>query len=331
MGQIFDRPGVTPPQFIEALPAGLWTPKQLNDAAAAMSAVQEEDKGEGAKPESGLGAEVDEKYPELTALALKLKEVREYGKSSESHAAAIRDAMSNPNDESKLTDALKDLSPSVDVIAGWYDAGEALAGLVPRLAADVEKEMAKDARGASGVGTRAMCIVLTFMLEFDAAKMSTPSVQNDFSFVRRAQNKNAALTANILDPNKASVCSMFIAQSSPMIARVATELDSTTALKIAKVASCCANACSDKRLDPGQRDVALSAMTAAFVLYDRAAKTPGGAFGSQSPVNAKRVATAIRKFAEQGDRLNVFFGAFMYSTVNYSKAASTAVQNIVDR
>mmetsp|Transcript_9858 Transcript_9858/g.32111 ORF Transcript_9858/g.32111 Transcript_9858/m.32111 type:complete len:310 (-) Transcript_9858:131-1060(-) len=309
MGQIFDRPA-PPEKFLEALPSGLWS---------------DENGG------SSVLAEFEEKYPELQTLGAKLREVRDYGKASEAHAAAIRDAMSYPNDESKLVNALKDLNPSVDVIAGWYDAGENLAALVPRLAADVERDLGDKAPGQS-TSIKAMMCVLSFMLEFDSAKMSTPSIQNDFSFVRRAQNKNASLTSNILDPNKASVCSMFIAQSSPMIARVAAEIDVPTAVKIAKVASVCAVACSDKRIDPGQRETALAATTAAFVLYDRAAKNPGGAFAASSPVNAKRVATAIKKYAaDTPDRLNVLFGAFMYSTVNYSKAASTAVQNIVDR
>ena len=309
MGQIFDRPA-PPPQFVEAIPDNSW---------------------EEPERENGAWAEVDEKYPELQSLAVKLREVRDYGTHAETHAAAIRDAMSFPNDEGKLVQALKDLSPSVDMIAGWYDLGEEMGAFVPRLAADVEKELTDMKAGGSTCGTKAMMCVLAFMLEFDAAKMNTPSIQNDFSFVRRAQNKNASLTAGILDANKASVCSMFIAQSSPMIARVAQELDSASGVKIAKVASACAYAASDKKINAAQRDVALSAMTSAFVLYDRCARNPGGAFNPKSPVSAKMVATAIRKHAQPDPRLNVLFGAFMYSTVNYAKAASTAVQNIVDR
>jgi len=311
MGGIWSDRAMTP-QFLGALPTNEWL----------------EADGENPYALAEKGDDAVEYAKEMGPLPTKLREVQNYG--TEAVAGAIRDAMSYPNDETKLTAALTDLGPSVDCIAGWYDAGESLGELIPRLANDVEKEFEANDPSRKAASIQAVVRVLGFILEFDAAKMGTPSIQNDFSFVRRAQNKNAALTSGILDPNKASVCSMFIAQSSPMVARVADALDTSSATKIAKVAHVLSVAASDKRTDPKQRDACLTAMTAAFVLYDRAAKNFGGAFGPASPVNAKRIATAIRKFAPE-QRLNVLFGAFMYSTVNYSKHASQAVQNIVDR
>ncbi|KAJ8601237.1 hypothetical protein CTAYLR_003241 [Chrysophaeum taylorii] len=264
-------------------------------------------------------------YPEVGLMATALEEVKVYGATS--HESAIRAAMTTPSDDSLLVAALDELGPSVRQIVGWHDLGEQLAITIPQLLEDFDEVALKHAPGDHLPAVRALALMLGFLLDFDLAKLSTPSIQNDFSFVKRAQRKHPTL-----DASKGGAVSMFIAQSSPMIARIAISIDAHRTKSLATVATLCCAALGDKRLPATKVSACLTIMTSAFVLYDRAAKAPGGAFGSSSLVSARKVAYAIKKHAASDPlRLSTLYSAYRYTTLNYNANASTTIRNVVER
>lgn len=272
----------------------------------------------------------DPDFPELESMARALHEVRSYGQAD--HRAAIVAAMQAPSDDDKLAEALEALAPSVRQIMGWHALAEGLADSLPRLLARFDEAAIKHSAGEHLRSVRALATMLAFFVDFDAAKLSTPSIQNDFSFVKRASTKAPQLTQHLVEPAAANTISMFIAQSSPMIARMALAVDAAKQTRsLAAVAGLCCAALGDKRLPADKVPGCLGAMTTAFVLYDRALKSPGGAFASASLVSARKVANAVRKHANDQRRLDILFGAYRYTSLNYASTASSAVRNIVER
>lgn len=221
-------------------------------------------------------------------------ELEEYG----DHQELIRTATNDPSGRMKT--ALEYLKPSIDAIVGWYELSERLASTIPGM--------------LDNDGT--LVEQLAFLIDFDSKKQLKPSIQNDFSFVKRA---------NAVDSRNAGLVSMFIAQSSPMLLRVAAELSPRHAQRLSSISSLCCAALADKRLPPQSRPKCVSAMTAAFILYDRI--EPGGAFSKNKKL-ARKVATAIQKHATHPPSI---FGQFRYTTLGYNDKASTAVKKIVEK
>lgn len=243
---------------------------------------------------------------EMPAVGSALEAVKSYP----NHADAIRLAM---QDDAHVAAALTALTPSIGSIVEWYELSGILSEQLPKGLANLKED------------ARTVCIILKFILDFDSTKMTTPAIQNDLSFVRRAQSKGAI---GIIDATQANLVSMFIAQSSPMLARLAADLDAASLKALATVAALCCAALSDKRLPLEKRETCLVVMTSAFVLYDRASKTPAGAFARDVPFNPRKIALAIKKHGR--DRTHVLLGAYRYTTLNFAQHAPTSVRNIVD-
>lgn len=294
-----------------------------------------------ALPVSGDVAE-DTEFPELAEIVSALREVQDYATAQ--HSDVIRAAMSSPSDAAKLDKALEAMEPSTQTIVGWYELAEKLSKRIPRLLSQIDEAAIKHATADHNSSVQALASMLSFLLHFDSAKSVTPSIQNDFSFVKRSLAKPYA--RHLLDPNVASAVSMFIAQSSPMIARVAIAIDAPQARVLALITSLCCAALGDKRLPSSKVDGCLATMTSAFILFDRSHKAPGtrracrvvlitsvfagGAFAT-SLVSARKVANAIRKHANEPTRLDLLIGAYRYSTLNYASSASSSVRSVVER
>lgn len=223
-----------------------------------------------ALPVSGEVAE-DAEIAEVAEIASALREVQDYAATQ--HTEVIRAAMSSPSDASKLDKALEAMEPRAQLVVGWYELAEKLSKRIPRLLGEIDEAAIKHASPEHNSSVRALASMLSFLLQFDSAKSATPSIQNDFSFVKRSLAKPSA--RHLLDPNVASAVSMFIAQSSPMIARVAIAVDAPQARVLASIASLCCAALGDKRLPSTKVDGCLATMTSAFILFDRSHKAPG--------------------------------------------------------
>jgi len=277
-------------------------------------------------------------YPEVAALETTMAEIRGYNEAQEARNAAIRAAMAAPDNDAALVAALRTLKSRVSRVGAWHDLAEQLASLLPRLLVAFEAELAEKRFAAA---TRALSRILAFVVAFDSAKIATPGIQNDFSFVKRAASKAPRAAAEVVDATKASAVSLFIAQPSPMLARLALAVDGDAGCRVlGTIASLCASTAADhapKRLADRAGgahdaiDACLRVMTSAFVLYDRAARTPGGAFGSGSRVSARKVASALRKRGAGRDGFESLLAALRYTTLHYASHASPAVQAIVER
>ena len=244
--------------------------------------------------------------------------------------------MQAPNDEAALQGALDALAPGVRCVVRWCDLGEGVSERLPELLKDFgaevkalvpKKTLVEGA--APAVATCALCGLLDFVLSFDGAKMAAPGIQNDFAFIKRAAQKNPAVTNAILDPHRAPVVTMFIAQAAPMLARCATGLGPDALKALAALASGCAQCLNGKKLPDALAPKCLNVMVAAVVLLDLASKAPGGAFGAGSGLNVAKVAAAVKKRAAP-DAAARLLSTLQYTTRNYAQHASSAVRAAVE-
>eukprot|EP00485_Elphidium_margaritaceum_P013968 CAMPEP_0202730366 /NCGR_PEP_ID=MMETSP1385-20130828/186602_1 /ASSEMBLY_ACC=CAM_ASM_000861 /TAXON_ID=933848 /ORGANISM="Elphidium margaritaceum" /LENGTH=351 /DNA_ID=CAMNT_0049396639 /DNA_START=27 /DNA_END=1082 /DNA_ORIENTATION=- len=141
--------------------------------------------------------------------------------------------------------------------------------------------------------------ILDTILTFDQKKMRCPQIQNDFSFYKRNLGKRHEAWLNDLQwsvsNEKAGFISMFLAHALPLQKEVATQLASNA--QCLKVLAIFCNACYDLlkenkfKDDAASQQLALRAMTAAFVIYDHG--NEAGAFQRSSLTKAAKIVAMI--------------------------------------
>ena len=125
--------------------------------------------------------------------------------------------------------------------------------------------------------TKALCELLEFCISFDQIKMMRPTIQNEFSFYRRAAAKmrNSGLDdVSLMDDSTAAMISMYVAEATPMLmaatkaAKAALEQNKQVAEAIAIIANSCCKMMASKTLETQSQSLCLYAMTGAILLYD---------------------------------------------------------------
>lgn len=174
---------------------------------------------------------------------------------------------------------------------------------------------------------RILCQLLDFVFEFDALKMKTPQIQNDFSYYRRCLSRGKLsnegdLKSAMNEDELANHISMFYAYPTPMLKTV-TEVTTKFVDKhnvgrsvsecLATLANVCHHSVSNKKKPQRAETTAfcLRVMVISIIIYDHI--DTQGAFSKSSPINIKDSVKAIQSFGNASDKPNLI-SALKYNT-----------------
>jgi hypothetical protein len=245
-----------------------------------------------------------------------LQSVQSYGKGARAH---VGDALAS-KDMSKKISAFTLALPFIERIAAFSDFAQSLSNMVPGL---VDELTAADDLEHQQALAKMLADVLSFVVQFDAAKLMAPSIQNDFSFYRRMYSKmivveEVAPKMKVTD-DEANMISMFIAQPTPMIVSMATTLRSMGSRKsgdiltlLATMANILCSVVMCEKFDRAEtNEYCMRAMVGAMVLYDHLDSSSHGAFGPKSRVKTKQCCKLVRGRVE-------FCNMLKYSTKHFN-------------
>eukprot|EP01097_Dermamoeba_algensis_P006210 TRINITY_DN3897_c0_g1_i1.p2 TRINITY_DN3897_c0_g1~~TRINITY_DN3897_c0_g1_i1.p2 ORF type:complete len:313 (-),score=44.74 TRINITY_DN3897_c0_g1_i1:212-1150(-) len=263
----------------------------------------------------------DEVSSVLDASAKILVAVQSY-KGCEEH---IRKAILEPKPENEEA-AWQAVLPAVDQLKYYYDFSLELEKVFPKLISALCRNDPRAQLSGQQSLAKKLADVFDFVLQFDGAKTTNPSIQNDFSYYRRSLNrmKLSKQDANItIRDDVANKMSLFFAYPTPMMNTV---IESTKKLfstdssisrdnvttALAAMGNVCQNMIEKKIQFRHVNTVifCLRAMTGSIILYDHI--SPSGAFGKKSGVNIKGCINTLKTSADTSSLLN----ALKYTTLH---------------
>uniref|UniRef100_A0A914LUA2 CYRIA/CYRIB Rac1 binding domain-containing protein n=1 Tax=Meloidogyne incognita TaxID=6306 RepID=A0A914LUA2_MELIC len=177
--------------------------------------------------------------------------------------------------------------------------------------------------------------LIDFVFHFDAIKMNTPSLQNDFSFYKRVitrSEQSARDSEADCSLELAGTISMFLASPTPMLhslAKATTEFvenhpdlpTSNTTETLAVVIQIFHHNLQNKefyeRFSDHDRDLLMRVMVGAVVLYDHI--DSNGAFTRQSPIDIRGVVDVIKLHGNE-QQINQLMNALRYTTKHLNGA-----------
>lgn len=177
--------------------------------------------------------------------------------------------------------------------------------------------------------------LIDFVFRFDAIKMNTPALQNDFSFYKRviSRSEQAAREAEWdCSLELANTISMFLAAPTPMLNAMATATTgfvrshpalpvSNTTETLAAVVQIFRHNLENKefyeRLTPADRSLVLRVMVGAVVLFDHI--DAGGAFCRQAPIDVRAVVEVIQRIGADQE-INQLMNALRYTSKHLNDA-----------
>lgn len=234
----------------------------------------------------------------------------------------IRTAMSNSSNVAAQEKAFDAMQTNVATIKTFYQLAQNLGPLVQRTVAFLgSSDQYFEQFTRYPALARALGELLVFIYDFDQQKMMKPDVQNDFAFYRRLLPKMAGKRQPVVSETDAGLISMFIAQSVPLTHAVGFHLsqNGVDPLPLAKLANVCCGMLQRQTInDQNSQILVLKIMTAAIVLYDRAAFV--GAFSNASPIKMRRCANVITRFG--GAQRDTFRNSVKYSSIHFNDAST---------
>jgi hypothetical protein len=137
----------------------------------------------------------------------------------------IRNAISNPKDETMQTDAWSCVCPLVQKLKGWFDYSAEVETILPILLAGLCTEAPEEALIAKQALAKQCAELLSFVLKFDDLKMNNPAIQNDFSYYRRTLSRMkmkdpSSDDSAVVSNEEANRMSLFYAYPTPMLKNV---------------------------------------------------------------------------------------------------------------
>ncbi|GFS01897.1 protein FAM49B-like [Elysia marginata] len=137
----------------------------------------------------------------------------------------IRQAISNPKIEDLQDRAWQCVTPLVSLLKTFFEFSLELERVIPQLlgmlcSEDLTPRQHLEQQQAL---FKQFALVLDFVLKFDDLKMTTPAIQNDFSYYRRTLNKmkisqdQSNLLEDQVSNELANRMSLFYAQATPML------------------------------------------------------------------------------------------------------------------
>lgn len=249
--------------------------------------------------EKDLYAHVEEvlrKGPEL------LQTLRTYT----GQGAAISKAISNPGKETE-DEAWRAVLPQVAILKEFFEYSVVLEETLPKILHSLcSGDPIKNLETKQAI-TKQFAELLHFVLLYDDLKMTTPAIQNDFSYYRRTLSRmkmsdNASgMDDLVVRDELANKMSLFYAYPTPMLNSVTNATTNFVASNesipsenvtscLATMAAVCHNAVynpefSAKYSKPETSIFCLRVMVGLIILFDHL--HPSGAFYKGSPINIK--------------------------------------------
>ncbi|RUS78795.1 hypothetical protein EGW08_013445 [Elysia chlorotica] len=137
----------------------------------------------------------------------------------------IRQAISNPKIEDLQEKAWQSVTPLVSILKTFFEFSLELERVIPELLGELcSRDLTpREHLEQQQALFKQFALILDFVLKFDDLKMTTPAIQNDFSYYRRTLNKMKISQdqANMVDDQVsnelANRMSLFYAQATPML------------------------------------------------------------------------------------------------------------------
>ncbi|KAF9350940.1 Protein fam49a [Mortierella sp. NVP85] len=276
--------------------------------------------------DSSLTGEDAEIYSSVSHLLDSTAELLELLRTYEGCGQYIRQAIGSPGQESEA-EAWSHVKPAVDKLKMFYKYSTSIESNLPHILntlciGDVNKNLERHQPMA-----RILCQLLDFVFEFDALKMKTPQIQNDFSYYRRCLSRGKLsnegdLKSAMNEDELANHISMFYAYPTPMLKTV-TEVTTKFVDKnnvgrsvsecLATLANVCFHSVSNKKKPqrPETTAFCLRVMVISIIIYDHIDSQ--GAFSKSSPINIKDSVKAIQTYGNASDKPNLI-SALKYNT-----------------
>eukprot|EP00732_Lithocolla_globosa_P005264 Lithocolla_globosa_v1_NODE_5339_length_1258_cov_20.252702.p1 type:complete len:321 gc:universal NODE_5339_length_1258_cov_20.252702:1091-129(-) len=243
-------------------------------------------------------------------------------------AAAISKAISSPSKETEEA-AWNAVVPQVIILKDFYEYSTKLDECIPKLLQELCSGNVIQKLEERQATAKLFADLLHFVLLFDDLKMTTPSIQNDFSYYRRtlsrlkmtdAQGENMQQLA--VRDELANYMTLFFAVPTPMLNAISTStsnfVNSGSSVPsenvtecLATMASICYNAVAENKFEQKSTELyCLRVMVGVIILYDHI--HPEGAFCKTSSINIKQSIKLIQGIKmPEGDGL---LNALRYTT-----------------
>ncbi|MFH4983198.1 hypothetical protein AB6A40_009907 [Gnathostoma spinigerum] len=253
-----------------------------------------------------------------------LDDISHYGPGA---SAEIRIAIQQPNNLEAQTDALNLLDKLINRIRLYYELSQRIEQLVPLLLWELCSGPLPPAEQLDSLQAtcRQFARLIDFVLLFDACKVCTPALQNDFSFYRRWMSRQSERNYSI-PIDLANTVSLFLASPTPMLSSLTratisfveshSDLPVTnTTDTLATVVQVCRYMVETEenweRMSEYSRLFSIRVMVGAIILYDHIDEA--GAFCKDSPIDI-RSAVELIKSQPHSNEMESLLNALRYTT-----------------
>jgi len=265
-----------------------------------------------------------ETYHSVDSALMRSKQILLDMQSYKGAMSEIREAINNPQSEDLQRAAWLAVLRHVSNLKLYYDFSKELERIVTRLLGDLCSGDMTSAEHLEQQQSlfRQFAHILDFTLSFDEAKMTTPSVQNDFSYYRRKANHSrgepeADASLEISNDIQGRM-SLFFAESRPMMkcvsdatSRFVSEhkeipLENTTET-LAKMAAICRVMITtpeyrDRLSNSETVNFILRVMVGVLILYDHV--HPMGAFAKTGTIDMEKYVKVLKTHASTTNLLD---------------------------
>lgn len=247
----------------------------------------------------------------------------------------IRQAISNPKIEDLQDRAWQSVTPLVSILKTFFEFSLELERVIPQLlgrlcSIDLSPKEHLEQQQAL---FKQFALVLDFVLKFDDLKMTTPAIQNDFSYYRRTLNKMKITQdqRNFIEEQVsnelANRMSLFYAQATPMLtvlSDITTKFVSQNKdLPVEQTTDCLSMmACICRvmienleyrsRIREETQLFCLRVMVGVIILYDHV--HPVGAFAKSSAIDMKSSIKLLKD--QERSKVESLLNALRYTTKN---------------
>ena len=150
--------------------------------------------------------------------------------------------------------------------------------------------------------------MIDFAMRFDATKMRTSQIANDFSFYRRIMSRRP--DEQVVSDDESYKISMFYAFSSPMMKSLSTvcgslakgESGESVAETLSTMANVCLSMVTTSKFESEETNLfCLRVMAGSIIIHDSV--NPLGSFYKKSPILIKKALTCLKNYTPQPEGL----------------------------
>lgn len=260
--------------------------------------------------------------------------------------AEIREAINNPHSDEAQSKAWSATMKHVSNLKLYYDFSKSLEEVISMLLADLcSSDMTSiEHLEQQQALFRQFAEILDFTLAFDEAKMTTPAVQNDFSYYRRRVNHMKSTADNgasedtegsdepVISAEVQGRMSLFFAESRPMMKCVSATtskfvadhkdipLENTTEM-LAKMAAICRVMIAtpeyrERFVNSETVTFVLRVMVGVLILYDHV--HPSGVFAKNNQIDMEKFVKVLKQHASDTNLLD----AMKYTTMHFNDSTT---------